>query len=323
MKGQVTGRRAVRRWFTLAEETLQAHAGPLNRLNVFPVADSDTGSNMITTLRAAGAAVDNSGSEDLGELLAAAGSGAMVAAQGNSGTLLGVLISGFAEPLHGDRRLTLAGLSAALDRGSLRAWSALSDPVAGTMLSVVDAVAEHLRAAMGRTGHDLGSRAELEAALAEADGVARRAVVATEGQLDSLRAAGVVDSGGAGAMLVVASLKAVVTGGSVDHSLAEGLRGWAPEADKPSRRIQNAAVSGVEIMCTLRLDPLGAASLRHQLDEIGDSVIITPVDMEPDAGGSYRWRIHVHTEEDARASAVLQDAGTVEDWQATELAGGR
>lgn len=323
MKGQVTGRRAVRRWFALAEDTLQAHAGPLNRLNVFPVADSDTGSNMIATLRAAGHAVEGSRSEDLGELLAAAGSGAMIAARGNSGTLLGVLISGFAEPLHGQSRLTLPGLSAALDRGGLRAWSALSDPVAGTMLSVVDTVAEHLRAAVGTTGHEPGSRAELEAALAEADVVARRAVVATEEQLETLRAAGVVDSGGAGVMLVVAALKAVITGGSVDHGLIEGLRGWARDTTEPCGRIQAEAASGVEIMCTVRLDPLGAASLRHQLDTVGDSVIITPVDTEPDDGGSYRWRIHVHTEEVSRASSVLQGAGTVEDWQVTEMAGGR
>lgn len=130
----------MRRWFLLAESALERNVESLNRLNVFPIPDSDTGENMLATIRACRTSVENSPSQDLGELFAAAGSQAMAEAYGNSGTLLAVLISGLAEPLHGQQRLTIAGLDRALERAKVRSWTALTDPVAGTMLSVLDAV---------------------------------------------------------------------------------------------------------------------------------------------------------------------------------------
>lgn len=161
VKGKVKGTAAVRRWFALAEEALQTHSGRLNRLNVFPVADSDTGANMLTTVRACRRAADAATSEDLGELLSVAGAEAMGQACGNSGTLLAVLISGFAEPLHGRQRLTVDGLSQGLQRASLRAWSALSQPVEGTMLSVLDAIRDQARHGAAQASEP-NSRAALE-----------------------------------------------------------------------------------------------------------------------------------------------------------------
>lgn len=321
---RVRGAAAVRRWFALAEEALETHRSRLNRINVYPVADSDTGANMLATIRSTHAAVARSDSDDLGELLASAGAEAMGSAQGNSGTLLAVLISGFAEPLSGQQRLTISTFRHGLERASLRGWSALSQPMEGTMLSVLDAARDEARSQEAAAAAP-ESRAALEYAMDPVVEAARRALVRTEQQLEVLSRAGVVDSGGLGLLIVLLALAAAIRGEEMDHSILEGLSGWearaAGEEEPDSSSFLSAAgraekggaePEGAELMCTVRLDPLGAASLRHRLDELGESVIITPIGAEPDSDGSLRWRIHVHTDDvDATLSAV-REAGPLE-----------
>ncbi|GGE62180.1 hypothetical protein GCM10011401_06500 [Nesterenkonia cremea] len=316
-KGRIRGHAAVHRWFFLAEQALRAHGDSLNRLNVFPVADSDTGANMLATMAAARQAAEQS-EEDLGALLATAGTEAMAEARGNSGTLLAVLLSGFAEPLHGHERLTIGALDQALEHGSVRAWSALSDPVGGTMLSVLDAVRACARQ-QAAAAEEPESRTALIDSLDSMLEVARQAVVATEGELEALTRAGVVDSGGTGLLIIFDALRAAVTGTEPDPHLLEGLHGLERE---PAAQPAGAEDEDhVEIMCTVRLDPLGAASLRHQLDEVGESVIITPIDAEADEQGSYRWRIHVHAGTEEEASQVIHASGEVTTYTAAPLYG--
>lgn len=324
MKGKVKGAAAVRRWFALAEEALATHSGRLNRLNVFPVPDSDTGANMLATVRACRRAADAAtGGDELGEVLAEAGAEAMAGACGNSGTLLAVLISGFAEPQRGRQRLTVDGLSQGLERASLRAWSALSQPVEGTMLSVLDAVRDQARRDAAEAVEP-DSRAALEEAMVPLVSTAREALERTEHQLPALTEARVVDSGGLGLLLVFDALRATITGTQLDPGLLEGLSGW----DSASQQPVAAASAGhdsaaVELMCTVRLDPLGAASLRHQLDELGESVIITPIGPGSEAAedGTYRWRIHVHTLEAEATLSAVRSSGELESSTLTPLGG--
>lgn len=320
MKGKVRGTAAVRGWFALAEDALQTHSGRLNRINVFPVPDSDTGANMLATVRACRQAADRAESEDLGELLGQSGAEAMDGACGNSGTLLAVLISGFAEPLRGSDRLTVDRLSSGLERASLRAWSALSQPVAGTMLSVLDAVRDQAR----RSAADAAepeSRAALEEAMDPLVAAAREALQATEHQLSALTEARVVDSGGLGLLLILDALRASVCGTQLDPTLLEGLAGWEAAATRAAPASSDYGPEAVELMCTARLDPLGAASLRHQLDELGESVIITPIgpDSTPAEDGTYRWRIHIHTSEAEATLEAVHTSGTLESSSLTPL----
>ncbi|WP_261623054.1 DAK2 domain-containing protein [Nesterenkonia marinintestina] len=332
-KRRFRGRAAMLRWFDLSEQALGDHRTALNRLNVFPVPDSDTGDNMLATAvasRRAAAVVD---SDDFGELLAGAGAEAMVEARGNSGTLLAVLLTGLAAPLRGCDRLTITTFAAALDSASVRAWSALSGPVSGTMLSIIDAVRD-LAARRAAEVEEPESRAALEDALPEVVAEARRAVEATESQLDALRTAGVVDSGGTGLLLVFDALRAAVRGEDLTEDLLDGLHGVGASArhradDGGARR--SGAQEGpadpdddaaCELMATVRLDPLGAAGVRHRLDELGDSVIVTPVDSEPEGDGTYRWRIHVHTEEPEAAREALAAAGRLEGCTVSPLHSG-
>lgn len=328
-KGKIRGAAAARHWFALAEETLQTHRHRLDRINVYPVADSDTGGNMLATIRSSRTAVEQTSGDDLGQLLAAAGEQAMGAAYGNSGTLLAVLIRGFAEPLEGLDRLTVSALSRGFDRASLRGWSALSNPVDGTMLSVLDAARDEA-ARCAAAAEQPESRVALEAAMDPVLRAARAALVQTERQLDELSRAGVVDSGGLGLLMVLSALAATVRGTAVEQSIFEGLAGWDLEPGQHSRASASSSsgapaelMDGVELMCTVRLNPLGAASLRHQLDELGESVIITPIGADPDPEGALRWRIHVHTADPEATLAAVQQAGPLESSTSTPLSGGR
>lgn len=338
MKGKVKGAAAVRRWFALGQSALEEHRGQLNQLNVFPVPDSDTGANMLATVRTCRRAADDVDTDDLGEMLARAGAEAMAEASGNSGTLLAVLISGFAEPLHGTQRLTVETLSRGLQRASLRAWSALSQPVEGTMLSVLNAVRDQA-SALAASAAELESRAALEQSLPELVAVARDAVTRTEQQLPVLREAKVVDSGAAGMLLILDALRATVRGETPDPHVLDGLPGCS-DGDRPHSPAPPAGdPDAVELMCTALLDPLGAASLRHRIDELGESVIITPIgpvgeaaeEASAPAGGAagaghaeqiYRWRIHVHTAQAEAALQAVRSAGELESSTVTPLTGG-
>lgn len=338
-KRRFRGRAAMLRWFELGEQALRTHRTALNRLNVFPVPDSDTGDNMLATAVASHRAAAAADSEDFGELLARAGAEAMVEARGNSGTLLAVLLTGLAGPLRGSDRLTITTFAAALESASVRAWSALSGPVSGTMLSVIDAVRD-LAVRRAADVAEPDSRAALEDALHEVVAEARRAVEATETQLDALRTAGVVDSGGAGLLLVFDALRAAVRGEELTEDLLLGLHGVAASGAEAGQDTEHregsdrrddvlggsdpsgAGSRAVELMATVRLDPLGAAGVRHRLDELGDSVIVTPVDSDPDEAGAYRWRIHVHTESPEDAREALSTAGQVDGCVVTPLRSG-
>lgn len=322
---KVRGTAAVREWFALTESALLTHRGRLNRINVFPVPDSDTGSNMLATVQTSRAAVEEHQTEDIGELLAHAGSAAMNQAGGNSGILLAVFISGFAEPLSGSPRLTLSGLSHGMSRASLRAWSALSSPMDGTMLSVLDAARDAVAEA-AESAADPQARSALEEAMPAMVARSREAVIRTEQQLAPLSEARVVDSGGLGLLIVLEALAATICAREFDDDLLTGVAGWNPETNQPTVETANHSHvhdGGVELMCTVQLDPLGAASLRHQLDELGDSVIITPID-GASAGDDHseavlRWRIHVHTGDVDATLAAVQEAGELEDSTVTQL----
>ncbi|XNS28160.1 DAK2 domain-containing protein [Citricoccus nitrophenolicus] len=290
----------------------------MDAMNIFPVPDGDTGSNLYGTVRAARAAVAASDAEDLGVLLSMAGRAALDQARGNSGTLLAVMLIGMSEPLHGQERLAAPTLAAALERAQTSCWAALSDPQDGTMLTVLGSAAraagEHAAGLQGQPEDQVMSRRELGAALDAVVDATWQAVVQTEGQLAALAEANVVDAGGVGLMLFLDSLRATVKGTRIDPGLLDGLHGFAASA--PHIHTDRESTVGYELMCSIDLDPLAAATLRFELNEIGDSVIMSPLgSAEPDggAGAAVRWRLHVHVDDHEAAEALVRRAGTPEN----------
>ncbi|WP_104165437.1 DAK2 domain-containing protein [Arthrobacter sp. SX1312] len=303
----------MKRWLSKAEESLGNHSDRLNAINIFPVADGDTGTNLYCTVRTAARAAHATDAVDLGELLSIAGRAAMEEALGNSGTLFAVFLSALAEPLHGTTRLTSSSLASALHRAEIRSWSALSDPVPGTMLSVLEASARGAaETASGHAGDD--SNHALTVTLRASVQSALRAVVDTESQLGALTEAKVVDAGGVGFLLILDALRAAALGEELQDELLDGLHGYDIQAPHIHR---GGDADGVEVMCTINLSPLDAATLRLHLDEIGDSVIMSAV-TEVEEG--YRWRVHVHVPDAAPALALIHEAGTPVNITVTQLA---
>ena len=323
---------AMKRWLGKAETALGNHSDRLNAINIFPVADGDTGTNLYLTVRAAAQALNgpaaphdpgtanpagSHGQQDVGAVLARAGEAAMEQARGNSGTLFSVFLCAAAEPLAGHTRLSSPLLAAALNRAQIRAWSALSDPVPGTMLSVMEAAA---RAAAGVDADQNGddSNHALGLALDAAVEAALEAVVRTEDQLAALHEAHVVDAGGVGMLLILDCLRSAVLGEELQSDMLDGLHGY--DVQDPHIHADLPDDDGVEVMCTISLSPLDAATLRQRLDEMGDSVIMSQVGGTMDAGGKYRWRVHVHVSAPEPAVALIGSLGEPTDISVSQLA---
>ncbi|MBP2414082.1 dihydroxyacetone kinase-like predicted kinase [Arthrobacter stackebrandtii] len=290
----------------MAEQTLANHSDRLNAINIYPVADADTGTNLYLTIRAASQAVAESEPADVGATLAIAGRGAMEQARGNSGTLIAVSISAMAEPLLGAQRMSGPLLAAALHRAQLRAWSALSEPMPGTILSVLEAAAKGATSAESALNGDESNQALAET-INGAVWAARAAVELTESQLDPLTRAGVVDAGGVGLLLILDCLRAVILGEFLQEDLLDGLSGY--KVQDPNIALEMPEQEGVEVMCTISLTPLAAAGLRLELDGLGDSVIMSAVTEEADPTGAYPWRLHVHVPSAAVALDAIHAVG--------------
>ncbi|WP_427135917.1 DAK2 domain-containing protein [Pseudarthrobacter sp. S9] len=307
----------MKRWLGKAETTLGNHSDRLNAINIFPVADGDTGTNLYLTVRAAAHAFTGTDAGDVGAVLAQAGRAAMEQARGNSGTLFAVFLCAAAEPLAGHARLSSPLLAAALNRAQIRAWSALSEPVPGTMLSVMEAAAR--AAADVDSAHDGDdSNHALGLALDAAVEAALAAVIRTEDQLAALHAAHVVDAGGVGMLLILDCLRSAVLGEELQDELLDGLHGY--DVQDPHIHADMPRDDGVEVMFTIALSPLDAATMRQRLDEMGDSVIMSQVGGAADAAGHFRWRVHVHVLDPEPALALIRSLGEPMDISVSELA---
>src|SRR3954471_14939833 len=254
---------AVGQWYRTAVGALSEFRSRLDDLNVFPVPDGDTGTNLLLPAQPAVAAVHDAGegsSEPVWSLLAR---GAVLGARGNSGTILAQLIRGLADSLAGRPPADGSAFAAALQKAADTAYAAVADPEEGTFLTVARAGAVAAVDAVGNGGTDLAGVVR-----AAADG-ARLALEATTGQLAVLRDAGVVDAGGAGLSLVLDALVTTVTG--VEPSRAplarreEGARHAHRSGDVPH---QPPPGPGSEVQYLLAdTDEAAVARLQQRLAE--------------------------------------------------------
>ncbi|WP_345945196.1 DAK2 domain-containing protein, partial [Streptomyces albus] len=183
---------AVRRWCALGRESLRAHRARMDAINVFPVADGDTGTNLCLTFEAAAEAAPPPHADTAAQdALRAMARAALLGARGNSGTILAEYLRGMAEGLAAGPEPE-AALPAALLGAAEAAYAAVAHPVEGTMLTVATAAADAARA-----GDDPAAAAQ-------------RALAATPGQLDALSRAGVVDAGALGLTALLGALWAAL-----------------------------------------------------------------------------------------------------------------
>ncbi len=199
---------------------LERNAAHLNALNVFPVPDGDTGTNMLLTMRSAVQAARQTASTGAGSVMRAAAQGALMGARGNSGVILSQILAGIARELDDQHASDGATLARALAEGAASGYRAVGQPVEGTILTVArEAGAAAVAAASSMRDGRIGCRAVLERA-AEA---AARAVAQTPQQLPLLRQAGVVDAGGAGYHLLLEGMVYALRGEPLPQLVPETL----------------------------------------------------------------------------------------------------
>jgi DAK2 domain fusion protein YloV len=305
---------AVGQWYRAAVAVLSESRGRLDDLNVFPVPDGDTGTNLLLTAQAAIAALDEEGEgarEPVWSLLAR---GAVLGARGNSGTILAQVIRGLADSLAGRPPADGPAFAAALQKAAETAYSAVADPEEGTFLTVArsGAVAAVHAVDEGHTGL-------AEVVRAAADG-ARLALEATPGQLAVLRDAGVVDAGGAGLCLVLDALVTTVTGVEPARPPLARRRTGAKHAsahgadDLPH---QPPPGPGSEVQFLLAdADEAAVARLQHRLAALGDSLVVVGVDTPT----GREWNVHVHVSDVGAAIEAGIEAGRPHRVSVTPLA---
>lgn len=321
-----TGIPVIMEWLIQAESALANSSDRLNAINIFPVPDGDTGTNLYSTITAARSGLNpaDPSIRSVGDALAQAGRAALDQARGNSGTLMAVALTGLSEPMRESPRLTAPLLAQGLDRARTAAWSALSDPQEGTLLSVLtrcaDAAQDFLGALEDQSSDHVNSRRVLAACCEHLVLTARTAVVATENELAALTEAKVVDAGAIGLLLVLDALRCAVTGRPRQTELLEGLHGT--DIQDPHLHNHLPHHDGHEVMCSMDLSPLDAATLRFGLDEIGDSVIMSPISTDADAEGRVRWRLHAHVPNANEALQLVRQAGEPQNLVVTDLASG-
>jgi DAK2 domain fusion protein YloV len=272
--------------FRAAVDNLAAHVDEVNALNVFPVPDGDTGTNMLATVRAALVEAEAVADPSADRVAQAISFGALMGARGNSGVIASQIFRGMADGLGGKHRFGGADLAHALTQGTATAYKAVAKPVEGTILTVVrEAAAAAVSAA------DAGG--DLEDVLTAAVDGAHQAVAKTPSLLPILRDAGVVDAGGEGLYrLLEGTLRYLVSRAPAPVLGMDSAAGVA--AAVPARASSPLAPAGeafgYETMFLLqsRGAPLDVASLRADLGKMGESVLV--------AGNSRAAKVHVHSD---------------------------
>ncbi|MBI0296845.1 DAK2 domain-containing protein [Streptomyces sp. PRKS01-29] len=306
---------AVRNWCGLALDALGRARADIDAINVYPVADGDTGTNLYLTVESAARAVDAAfeghatsapaSRPTLADVVRAMAHGALIGARGNSGTILAQLLRGMADVLadgtaaEGPGTDGADGLRRALRRAVDLAYLAVAHPVEGTVLTVAVAAAENAERATGDAA--AVARAAYEGA--------RAALQDTTGQLDVLARAGVVDAGGYGLVTVLGGLAQALSG-ETPAALAPVRPGRDTVAPAGSHGQDLAGCSAdgapdggpaFEVIYLLEADDAAVTALRERLDALGDSLVVV--------GGDGLWNVHVHVDDAGAAVEAGIQAG--------------
>jgi DAK2 domain fusion protein YloV len=305
---------ALRDWAHTAVGDLISHTDEINRLNVFPVADADTGTNMLFTMRSAWAQADtHCHSDDVEQVAAALAAGALHGARGNSGVILSQILRGLSDVVSSaaaDRDGALADIDGAVFAAALRhavglVGASMGEPVPGTIVSVLQDAA----GAAEHAGADGG--ADLPGVLSAAADAAAVALDKTTGQLDVLAEAGVVDAGGRGLLVLLDAMSTTLTG------RAPHRHEYLPSPPHTDVAATTPAAPQFEVMYLLNgCDSSVVETLRERLDQLGESVAIAA-----SADGAGHYSVHVHADDAGAAVEAALSVGTPSRIQITSLSG--
>ena len=277
----------------------------LNRINVFPVADGDTGTNLCMSLGAALDTLARPGAERLGTFLARVADVLLDSARGNSGAIMAQFFQGMSDAAEDLSEFSAHSFARAVDHGSRYAHDALSNPREGTILSVIAAFAQSLRKQVSANG-----QAAVDESMRVAMHDARKALVATEQQLDVLRKAGVVDAGAQGFVVLVEGMTEFIVDGTVTE---------APDLAATLARENTVTTAGEEqdltyrycTECIVNGSDIDRRKLREGLTLLGDSLVL--------AGTKRKAKIHIHVNDPELVFALARTYGELSGLKADDM----
>ncbi len=283
-------------------ELLRAHKEVINRLNVYPVPDGDTGTNMTLTIESVVAALEPLGANPpMAKVCQAIAQGSLMGARGNSGVILSQLLRGLVEKCRAAKVITSELLAEALEHADVLARQAVVRPIEGTILSVARAAAEGARSQSG----------SLVKLVRSARDRARTALAFTPEQLPVLKQAGVVDSGGAGLLLLFDAFCSVVANDPLPEPPPLESIEVHFVGDVSLDGESNIADLRYEVMYLLDAEDAKMHAFREVWAGIGDSIVIV--------GGDGLFNCHIHTDDIGAAVEAALDAGRPREIRVTDL----
>jgi uncharacterized protein len=274
---------------------LSSNHEEVNRLNVFPVPDGDTGTNMLLTLQSAVEDIKESNAAEVSKIAKLASHGSLMGARGNSGVILSQIFRGFARAVEGKSSLTPAELATAFEEAANAAYRAVNKPTEGTILTVAREAGRAASAAASSPG------ATVPGVIAAAASGARDAVLKTPSQLQILRDAGVVDAGGYGLQIILEGMLKTVE--EAESALA-AITTTRVATPSPASQVAVALPEGGWGYCTEFLiegTHLDLDRIKSQIEALGNSVLVVG---EPEL-----VKVHVHTDDPSRVITLAGGYG--------------
>jgi DAK2 domain fusion protein YloV len=289
---------------------LRYHQPGINALNVFPVPDGDTGTNMLLTMQGAWHEIEHSAEENAGKVAQLVAHGALMGARGNSGVILSQLWRGFARSLDSKPKFSAADLAPAMREGSETAYKGVLKPVEGTILTVSRAMAE--AAELARREDD-----DLLFILDRIVASAKEAVANTPNLLPVLKQAGVVDSGGQGLMVILEGMLRYLRGEPLEASRDRVIEAPANLEEKiPADAVIDAGdvAQGYsyDVQCIIKGHDMNVEVARQRISELGLSTLVV--------GDAETIKVHVHVPRPSLVIAYAETIGRVHDVVVEDMA---
>ena len=283
--------------FLLSWQKIEENKEQINKINVFPVPDQDTGNNMAKTLLGIKTAIEKKDFKNLSEISKAALDGALTAAQGNAGVIYTGFLAGFL-PLLDKNPVNAKKFALAFEKGKERAWQSIQKPREGTILDVIDAASQSIKEEAEKEG-------DFIKIFKSANEKAKEALLATREKMEIFRKANVVDAGGLGFLMILESYLEAL----------EGPKKEEKKEEKPSekvRRFVQVLANRYEVVSLIENPRFEEKTIREKLKKLGNYLDIVQV--------GNKMKIHIHTDEPDEVRDVIRQTGQIQDLRIEDMA---
>lgn len=284
--------------FRAALWSLEQNYQHVNQLNVFPIPDGDTGTNMLTTMRRAFAAIQTQDVVHIGQTAQQLAQGAIMQARGNSGVILSQILAGLAAGLAGHKNADVATYALGMQMAAEKAYRSVTEPQEGTILSVMSAIASEAKTAVSQTHN-------LRPFFAQLLQRSQEALALTPEQLPILKESGVVDSGGQGLVYLLQGMVAWLNGRltNLDSNLPQNETNAMahPSTIPKSRTLEHP----YDVQFLLLGHDLSVNTIRQQIEQMGNSTIVV--------GDTDLIKVHVHVKNPGEPLSFAAGLGQVTD----------